>query len=370
MNLIPFQGLFPKTNLIADLDSFFSNVKYNYPQFIENGFYEKESSEGIYLYQIVGKKHSHYGIITSVAIKDLLNNKMLPHEKTLASKEQEQLQLTLERKAFIKPILLGFKPFKGFRQFAEKRIKTKPDVEQELKSKNELHRFWKITSGEELELVTKMFKKKVSKSYIADGHHRCSIAKILWKQSQKKMVPFKLESILSVLMPFDQLVINDFNRVVDLGVQMRPANFMATLSEFFKIKILKSKKKPSKKFRLTMFLDDQWYELRWKKDLIAKYKKKHKVLLDYFLLNEIVLKKILSIADSRNHVGIKYVPGIEKYKGIKKASSDMVNPVGFMLYPLSDKEICYYADNKMILPPKSSFFEPRVINGMVIQEIK
>ena len=370
MNLIPFQGLFPKTNLIADLDSFFSNVKYNYSQFVENGFYEKDPSEGIYLYQIIGKKKSHYGIVAAVGIDDLLNDKILPHEKTLAAKEQEQLQLTLERKAFIKPVLLGFKPFKGFRQFAETRIKSKPDIEQDLKSKKELHRFWKINSGEELELIAIMFRKKVTKAYIADGHHRCSIARILWYQSQKQMVPFKLESILTVMMPFDQLVINDFNRVIDLGSQIRPAHFMALLSEYFTVKILKSKKKPSEKYKITMFIDDQWYMLSWKKEILTKYKKKHKVLLDYYLVNEIVLKKLLGITDIKMHSGIKYVPGIERFKGIKKVAKDMVNPVGLMLYPLSDKQICYYADNEKILPPKSSYFEPRVINGMVVQEIK
>lgn len=370
MKLTPFQGLFPKTNLIADLDSFFSNVKFNYPQFVDNGFYEKDPSEGIYLYQIVGKKRSHYGIVAAVAIEDLLNDKILPHEKTLAAKEQEQLQLTLQRKAFIKPILVGFKPFKSFKDFAETRIKTKPDIEQELKSKKETHRFWKINSGEELELMSKMFKKKVEKSYIADGHHRCSVARILWYQAHKKMVPFKMESILSVMMPFDQLVINDFNRVIDLGPQIRPTHFMALMSEFFKIKILKSKTKPKQKFTMTMFIDEQWYLITWKKSILNKYKKKHKVLLDYYLINEVILKKILGIEDITNHVGVKYVPGVEKFKGIKKEANTMVNPVGIMLYPMTDKEICYYADNEKVLPPKSSYFEPRVINGMIVQEIK
>ncbi len=370
MNLIPFQGLFPKIKLIADLESFFSNVKVNYPQFVGNGFYEKEASESIYLYQIIGPNLSHYGIITAIDIKEFLNNSVLPHEKTLASKEQEQLQLTLERKAFIKPVLIGFKPFKSFRTFAENKIKTKPDLEQKLKSKKEIHRFWKISKGEDVEMVSNMFKKKVSKAYIADGHHRCSIAKILWNQSSKAMVPFRIESLLSVLMPFDQLKINDFNRVIELGTQMRPVQFIAALSDLFKIIPLKSKQKPSKKYEMTLFIDDMWFRLKWKKDIIAKYKKKQKVLLDYYLLNELVLKKILQVADVRSHEGIKYVPGVEKFKGMKKESRNMLNPAGFMLYPISAKEICYYADNDMILPPKSSYFEPRVINGMIVQEIK
>lgn len=370
MILTPFQGLFPKTNLIADLDSFFSTVKINYPQFVANGFYEKEPSEGLYLYQISTAKASHYGIICAVDIDDLLNDNILPHEKTLAAKEQEQLQLTLDRKAFIKPVLLGFKPFKSFRVFAENKIKTEADLVQQLKSKKETHKFWKISNGEEVELVSIMFRKKIKKAYIADGHHRCSIARILWYQSQKEMVPFKIDSLLSVLMPFDQLTINDFNRVIELGAQNRPVQFMAALSEYFKIEQLKSKQKPKKKFEMTLFLDDNWFRLKWKKQLINNYKKEHKVLLDYYLLNEIVLKEILKVEDVRNHQDIKYVPGTDKFKGIKKEAREMLNPAGFMLYPITAKEICYYADNEMILPPKSSYFEPRVINGMIVQEIK
>ena len=370
MILTPFQGLFPKTNLIADLDSFFSNVKFNYPQFVGNGFYEKDASERLYLYQIVGEKSSHYGIICAIDINELLNDNILPHEKTLAAKEQEQLQLTLERKAFIKPILVGFKPFKSFRNFAERKIGTKADLEQYLSSKQETHKFWKISTGEEVELVSNMFRRKVSKAYIADGHHRCSIARILWYQSQKEMVPFKIDSLLSVLMPFDQLKINDFNRVIELGSQMRPVQFMAAISELFKVEQLKSKQRPKKKFEMTLFIDDLWFKIKWKKSIIQKYQKKHKVLLDYYLLNELVLKNILQIQDVRAHAGIKYVPGVEKFKGLKKESRLMVNPAGFMLAPMTSKEICYYADNEKTLPPKSSYFEPRVINGMIVQEIK
>ena len=370
MILTPFQGLFPKSNLIADLDSFFSTVKFNYSQFVSNGFYDKEPSEAIYLYQIITTKASHYGLICAIDINDLLNDKILPHEKTLAAKEQEQLQLTLERKAFIKPVLLGFKPFKSFRAFAENKLATKADKEKYLKSKKETHKFWKISSGEEVELVSIMFRRKVKKAYIADGHHRCSIARILWYQSQKEMVPFKIDSLLTVLMPFDQLTINDFNRVIELGAQLRPAQFMASLSEYFKIKQLKSKQKPKKKFEMTLFLDDNWFKLTWKSKVIKSFQKKHKVLLDYFLLNEIILKKILNVADVRSHQDIKYVPGTDKFKGIKKEARAMVNPAGFMLFPIKAKEICYYADNDMILPPKSSYFEPRVINGMIVQEIK
>jgi len=370
MILTPFQGLFPKTNLIADLDSFFSTVKHNYPQFVSNGFFEKGHSEGVFLYQISTKKASHYGIISAVDIYDLLNDNILPHEKTLAAKEQEQLQLTLDRKAFIKPVLLGFKPFKSFRVFAENKIKTKADLIQKLDSKNETHSFWKISTGEEVELISIMFRRKVKKAYIADGHHRCSIARILWYQSQKEMVPFKIDSLLAVLMPFDQLTINDFNRVIELGAGFRPAYFMAALSKYFKIEQLKSKEKPKKKFQLTLFLDDNWFRLKWKKKIIKTFQKDHKVLLDYFLLNEIVLKNILKVEDVRSYQDIKYVPGPDKFKGIKKVAAEMVNPAGFMLYPITAKEICYYSDNQMILPPKSSYFEPRVINGMIVQEIK
>ena len=370
MILTPFQGLFPKTNLIADLDSFFATVKVNYPQFVANGFFEKEASEAMYLYQIITEKTSHYGLVSAIDINELLNDNILPHEKTLAAKEQQQLQLTLERKAFIKPILLGFKPFKSFKTFAENKLNTKPDIEQYLDNKGETHRFWKISNGEEVELVSMMFRKKIKKAYIADGHHRCSIARILWYQSHKEMVPFKIDSMLSVLMPFDQLTINDFNRVIELGSQIKSVQFITAISKYCKIQELKSKRRPKGKFEMTMLIDGMWFSIKWKKKVIKYYKKDQEVLLDYYLLNELILKKVLKIEDVRKFEGIRYVPGVEKFKGLKKIARTMVNPVGFMLNAITAKEICYYADNELILPPKSSYFEPRVINGMIVKELK
>lgn len=369
MNLIPFQGLFPKIDLIADLDSFFSNAKYNFRRYVENGFFDKDPSEGMYLYQLESRTTSHYGIIAAIDIMDLLEDKILPHEKTLAAKEQEQLQLTLERKAIIKPILIGFKAFKSFDNFVKEKFKSAPDLEQKLTKKKETHRFWKITNGEEQELLVKMFKKKVPQAYIADGHHRCSISRILWYQSQKKMIPLKMESLLSVLMPFSQMKIYDFNRVVELGEEMDPVVFMARLSDYFNINVLEKDTKPSNKFEITMLMNGSWFQLTWKKSVL-KLHKKEKVLLDHFLLNEHILKEILDIKDVREHPGIVYVPGIDKYKGLKKAIRGMDNGVAFMLKALTAEEICYYADNEKTLPPKSSYFLPRVINGMIVQEIK
>ena len=114
MKLIPFQGLFPKMDLIADSDSFFGNTKNRYPKFNSNGFFDKDPSEALYLYHVENPYGTHFGLIVTLDIMDLLDDKVLEHEKTLAAKEQEQLQLTLERNAFIKPVLVGFKSFPAF----------------------------------------------------------------------------------------------------------------------------------------------------------------------------------------------------------------------------------------------------------------
>jgi len=368
MKLIPFQGLFPKMDLIADSDSFFGNTKYRYPKFNSNGFFDKDPSEALYLYHVENPYGTHFGLIVTLDIMDFLDDKVLEHEKTLAAKEQEQLQLTLERNAFIKPVLVGFKSFPAFDEFVKEKMKEDPDQTVRLKKKKELHKFWKISDGEQIERIIKQFEEHVPQTYIADGHHRCSIARILWYQSSQKMINLKMESLLTVLMPLSQLKIHDFNRVVELG-ELDYFSFMAHLSKYFKIKSISQKAKPNRKYKMTMIMADKWFELSWKKSVLKKYgKKKH--VLDYFLLNEFVMRKILNIPDIRDHDGIYYVPGVDKFKGMINAISKMENAVGFMLYPMEMKEVCYYADNKMVLPPKSSYFLPRVVNGMIVQELK
>lgn len=369
MNLIPFQGLFPKTDLIADTDSFYGTAKYNYRQYLDSGFFERDPSEAFYVYQIKSAKYSHTGIVATVDIHDLINNNVLPHEKTLSAKEQEQLQLTLERKAIIKPVLLAFKSFKTFRNFIDARTSTPADIEQSLKKNKEVHRFWKINDGADVQLIMKMFKNKVSKSYIADGHHRCSVSQIIYNQSKKKAIPLGINSLLAVLMPFTEMDIHDYNRVVELGKNLKPIELMAKLSEFFKITLLSSQQKPKEKHTLSMLIENRWFMLRWRKAVLNQFKN-DKVLLDYQLLNEMILKKVLKIKDIREHPGITYVPGPDKFKGIKKAMKDLENGVAFMLYPMKPNELCHYADKGKTLPPKSTYFHPRVVNGMIVQELK
>jgi len=368
MNLIPFQGLFPKTDLIADTDSFYGTAKYNFNQYLASGFFERDTSEAFYLYRIKSNKCSHTGIVATVDIQDLLDNSIIPHEKTLSAKEQEQLQLTLERKAVIKPVLLAFKAFKAYRSFVTTITKLPADIEQFLKKNKEVHRFWKIREPEDVALIVKMFKDKVPKSYIADGHHRCSVSKIIYNQAAKNTIPFGIDSLLSVLMPFEEMEIYDYNRVVELGQTMKPVELMASLSEIFKITKLDQKRKPKEKFSMTMFIGDRWFHLKWRKSILNEFKNE-KILLDYQLLNEVVLKRVLKIKDVKKYPGIIYIPGPDKFKGIKKAMKTIKNGVAFMLYPMTAEELCHYADNGKTLPPKSTFFHPRIMNGMIVQEL-
>ncbi len=369
MKLIPFQGLFPKTDLIADSDSFFGNAKYKYPKFHANGFFEKEPSEALYLYQVENPYGKHIGIVATLDIMDLLDERVLEHEKTLGAKEQEQLQLTLERRAFIKPVLLGFHSFDEYQKFIRSKTKPDADVTIKLKKKKETHRFWKITQGSEVEELIKMFAQHVPKAYIADGHHRCSIARILWYQSYKEMISLKMDSLLTVLMPFSELKIHDYNRVVQLNEDLSYIDFLVRLSKYMNVKPIKKLSKPAKKHEMIMSIDQSWFKCTWKKSILKKHKKE-KYILDYALLNQYVMAKILNIVDIRDFPGITYVPGVDSFKGIENAISKVEKGVGFMMYPLTSKEMCYYADNKKILPPKSSYFLPRIVNGMIVQELR
>ncbi len=368
MNLLPFQGLFPKNELIASTDSFFANTKFKFPEYYQNGFFRKDPQESMYIYQIESKKKKYNGIVCSIDIHDFVSGNVIPHEKTLAAKEQEQLSLLIERKAFIKPVLLAYENEKSLSDFVLEKVLENPDAEFYFEKNKETHRFWGIKDGQEIEFVRTIFKDKIQKVYVADGHHRCSTASLVWERRNDKSLDTKINSLLCNLIPFKALNICDYNRVVDITDKCSYTKLLASISKYCSIEILKKPFRPKRKFELSMFLNGEWYKIKWKKKVLKKYKDA-KYILDHMILNDIVFNEILHIKDVKFDPSIAYIPGNGKFNTIIKKSEAAENGVGFMVYPVYTKELKYYADNQKSLPPKSTYFEPRMLNALIAQEI-
>jgi len=286
----------------------------------------------------------------------------MPHENTIAAKERYMTALVLERKALIKPVLLSYKRNQSIEQIVHDAHSQQPFYEVEIG--DERHVLYKLNDKMAIEELQQAFSYNVSKAYIADGHHRCATSVKLFRDSFEEGKPNDYQKFLCVLFPFDQLVIHDYNRIIDIVDIISPTMFMARMSRLCDIKPLAEAAKPKKKFEMTMYILGEWYLLKWKSSVIKKYAVQS-VLLDGAILNKEVLNKILDINDVREDPRLRYVEGIAGVEGVMAKADKSLFRIAFCVYPVQMSEIVQIAEVQKTLPPKSTWFEPRIKNGLI-----
>lgn len=365
MKITPFQAVYPNFELIASADSFFSTVKYEYTQYVESGFFNEDKDKALFVQEIKTSDRTHYGLLCCLDIREFEKGKILKHEKTMASKEQKMTTLFLQRKAMIKPVLLTYAPRKELLQYMKKIAETqKPFYKVRFDEEEQVHRMFKISDPDIQKEIADLLS-DVNKLYIADGHHRISTSSKLFNNyAKQKKGNLDFKNLLSVLFAFDQLEIHDYNRIVEILDNIQPAILVAKLSEICDIRILKSAAKPVEKYTFTMYMDHVWYELKWKKSLIDKYNK-DSIVLDADIMNREIFKKILHIRNVSVDERIKYVEGTVGIDALIDKTQKGQGRVGFCLFPIMIQEFIAVADAGKVLPPKSTWFEPRIKNGLI-----
>lgn len=370
MNITPFQAIYPKVDLITSPESFFDSMKYQFNEFYKSGFFDKSPQEALYVYRIENKTTGliSLGVVCCTGVEDLINNKILKHEKTLAAKEQQMMRLILQRQAYIKPVLLTYPDVPQLNNFLQKlTIDTAPFIQLPFSDENELHELWKITDGTQIEKVRKIFETKIKSAYVADGHHRCSTTQILYSSKELENAKHKFSSIFTIYIPESQLIIWDFNRVVEILDQIPTVSLITKLSQICKLKELKRARKPKRKFEMTMCVKNNWYSLKWKKKILEQFKDES-VLLDVKLFNQFILNDICNVANVRTDSRISYYSGKEGVTELEEQVKKSSKRIAFAFYPVKASELMKIADKLETLPPKSTFFEPRMKNGIVSME--
>lgn len=368
MNIYPFQAIFPKEDLITSADSFFGSMKYQFTEYYKSGFFDKSPQEALYLYQINHNGTKNLGLIATTDIKDFSSNKVLKHEKTLAAKEQNMMQLMLQRNALIKPVLLAYKSNKLVGDYLKKTVRRKkPILSIAFENEDTEHKIWKVSDAETVETIKKLFKQKIPKAYIADGHHRSSTSEILYESKNIENAKAKFGKLLTIYFPINELEIWDYNRVVEVFNNVEMPVFLTKLSKYCKIKTLKKKRKPKSKYEMTMYMRNYWFSLKWKKKVLNQYAKQ-KVLLDSELFNTKIMGDILGVADVRETKKVKYFSGKEGIGSLEEEVNKHKDKVAFFIYPVLADELIQIADQKKTLPPKSTWFEPRIKNGIISKE--
>ena len=352
------------------LDKRFKGVAHKYQDFKEDGIFMEEDKSVFFLYEIKTKTQSFTGIVAGTSIDDYKNNVIKKHEDTLQYRV-EYFKDYLHQTGFnTEPVLITYPDNQTLSDWISEKKKSPPIYNFSTTNK-EKHQLWKIETDEEIAWLTKQFE-EIPELYIADGHHRSASAEMLFDQDSH-LGNENLNYFMSFLIAESQVKIYEFNRIIrDLNGYSKE-DFLEKLSEHF---IIKDKEqelwKPQSKFEFGMYLDGSFYALFYKQtNLSSRAQSRENILdnLDAQILYDKVLQPLLGIEDLRNDERIEYIPGKQSIATIKELVDEGEFEVGFMLYPSDISEIKALADNGLIMPPKSTYIEPKFRSGLMVYEL-
>ncbi|MEK8180034.1 DUF1015 domain-containing protein [Flavobacterium buctense] len=346
------------------LDKRFKGVAHKYQDFKDDGIFMEEDKPAFFLYEIKTKSQSFTGIVAGTSIEDYKNNVIKKHEDTLQYRV-EYFKDYLHQTGFnTEPVLITYPDNETLNTWIAEKKKSSPIYNYSTTNK-EQHQLWKIETKAETDWLTKQFE-NIPELYIADGHHRSASAELLYDED-KHLGNENLNYFMSFLIAESNVKIYEYNRIIRDLNGFSKEDFLEKLAENF---IIKDKEqelwKPQSKFEFGMYLDGNFYALFYKQE-----NNQPSILenLDAQILYDKVLQPLLGIEDLRNDERIEYIPGKQSISTIKELVDEGEFEVGFMLYPSDISEIKALADNNLIMPPKSTYIEPKFRSGLMVYEL-
>jgi uncharacterized protein (DUF1015 family) len=339
----------------------FKLVKERFKQFIREDILKRDEMDSFYIYQKQDQLNIYTGIIGASSVEDYLNNKIRKHEQTLTKRENMFCEY-LETTGFnADPVLLAHEPNEEIKKILNKYTRNRSEYEFTTTNKS-LHKLWIVNDLDDIETIINTLD-KIEKVYIADGHHRCASSALLSKHKDSESSSY----FMSYLIEENQLNILNFNRLV------RNLNGLTykQLLEKIKTNYTVSYKKgiaaysPILENEISMYLDGKWYSL------IANEKRYDSTTssLDPSILSDNILRPILEIVDERTDHNISFLEGTIPLSTIRDKVDSGEYAAGFVLKPISISAIKRVADNNEIMPPKSTYVEPKLRSGLTIYPI-
>ena len=353
------------------LDKRFKGVAHKYQDFKNEEVFISEENPVFFLYEIQTKNRTFTGIVAGISIEDYKNNVIKKHEDTLQYRV-ELFKDYLHQTGFnTEPVLMTYPDNKTINTWIEDKKKSQPIYNYTTTNKQK-HQLWKVETNQEITWLQQQFE-NISELYIADGHHRSASAELLHDQDKHLGNP-NLNYFMSFLIAESEVKIYEFNRIIRDLNGFNATEFLEKLENNF---IIKNKDqelwKPESKFEFGMYLDGNFYALFYKQEnnFTINNDDKNTILnnLDAQILYDKVLQPLLAIEDLRNDERIEYIPGKQSILTLKELVDEGEFAVGFMLFPSDISEIKDLADNNLIMPPKSTYIEPKFRSGLMIYEL-
>jgi uncharacterized protein (DUF1015 family) len=360
-------------DLPADTDTHSESV---YKKSVENftlwrkkGWLVQDENPTYYIYAQTMSGRTQYGIAGCASVDNYLDGVIKKHELTRPDKEQDRMVHIRVNNANIEPVFITYPAVKKIDAIVRKIVK-KEKPEYDFKAEDGFgHHFWVIRDPETTKHIEKLFFEKVPFTYVADGHHRTAAAALVGKEKRENNPEHngteEYNFFMAVHFPDDQLRIIDYNRTIKDLNGLTDEEFILKLGKGFEIKEKSDKiYKPRKLHNFSMYLGGKWYSLTARK---GTYDDKDPIgILDVTILTNQILVPILDIQDLRRSKRIDFVGGIRGLGELKKRVDSGEMKVAFALYPVSMKQLITIADSGNIMPPKTTWFEPKLRSGLVI----
>lgn len=348
----------------------FRLVKKKFGSFCRSEVLKQDKKESLYVYRQLKSGNSYTGIVAGASVDDYNNNIVKIHEQTL-TKREEVFKNYLDICGFnAEPVLLSYEKNNGVEKIISKY--TKQRAEYEFTTADEAtHFLWVVEDKKDITAVVNAFK-KINAVYIADGHHRFSSSALLAGERRKKNKKYSGKEMFNFCMAYfiseEQLKIYDFNRIAKDLNDLTNEEFLERLKLKFEVENKGEKIfKPKKKHNFSMYLDGSWYSLTAKKEI---FDPKHPVSsLDAQILSDHILSPILGIHDLKTDNRISFIGGLKGMEGLQRSVDEFKMKVAFGLFPVSIEQLKKVADTRNIMPPKTTWIEPKLRSGLIIQTV-
>ena len=343
----------------------------NFKKFKDNGWLVQDNEEHYYIYaQTMGNK-TQYGIVVGARVEDYMNGTIKKHELTRRDKEEDRMKHVRVNNANIEPVFFAYPDNEKLNALLEKYAKTEPEYDFIAPIDGFGHKFWVISDKEDIDLITNEFAAMPS-LYIADGHHRSAAAALVGaekaKQNPNHTGNEEYNYFMAVCFQASQLTSPDYNRVVTDLNAYSSEDFLKSLEKNFIVENKGTDQyKPTALHNFSMYLDGNWYSLTAKE---GTYNPNDPIgVLDVDVSSRLIFDELLGIKDFRSDKRIDFVGGLRGLEELKRRVDSGEMKMALALYPVTMKQIMDIADSGKIMPPKATWFEPKLRSGLIIHEL-
>ncbi len=342
-----------------------------FKKFQKEGWLVQDNEENYYLYAQTMNGKTQYGIVLCCHVDDYMNNVIKKHELTRRDKEEDRMKHVRNTNANIEPVFLAYKSSQPLIDLIDRTAKETPVYDFVAPIDHFRHQFWVIADPKDKEVITTEFD-KMDALYIADGHHRSAAAALVGaeraKQNPNNTGNEEYNFYMAVCFPAEQLTILDYNRVVKDLNGLTKDEFLKALGKNFIVEDMGTENyRPKKLHEFSAYLEGHWYRLEAKE---GTFNPNDPIgVLDVDISSRLILDEILGITDLRGDKRIDFVGGLRGLEELKRRVDNGEMKFALALYPVTMEQIMTIADSGKIMPPKATWFEPKLRSGLVIHKL-